>query len=460
MTERAARTVDVAALLDGRRLSPFNYRLIILSWLITLFDGLDMSMVSYTAPYMRDELGLTKLMLGNVFSAGAAGMVVGGLVLASLGDRIGRRPTILIAAFTFGILTIATGFARTYPQLLALRFLDGFATGGMLPLAWALNIEFVPKRMRATVVTIIMMGYSAGGICSGPLTNLIAPHFGWEGVYFAGGGATLVCAGLLWLNLPESIRFLVARGREPERVARLLRRIDPAIVATPDDRFVLGDEAARPTRARLIDLFKGDLAVLTPLLWLGYFASSMAIFFSSSWGPLLLEELKIPRIEAAWVSTLAGLLGAAAGLLLMRFTDRLGPRAVAFYPMLAVPVLLFLGLGFVPPELFLVFVIAGSVLVGGEHSGVISIAAIFYPSAVRATGGGWASSIGKIGGVLGPIFGALVLSSGIPTLRAYALLAACPAVLGLCVLGIAAVVRRRGRQADFAATPVAGGISG
>ncbi len=206
-------------------------------------------------------------------------------------------------------------------------------------------------------------------------------------------------------NLPESIRFLVACGRQPERVAQLFRRINAAIAAEPQDRFVLGDEAAKPTRARLTDLFKGDLAVLTPLLWLGYFASSMAIFFSSSWGPLLL------------------------------------------------------GLGFVPPALFLVFVVAGSVLVGGEHSGVISIAAMFYPSTVRATGGGWASSIGKIGGVLGPIFGALLLSSGLPVLRAYALLAACPAVLGLCVLGIAGVVRRRGRQTDFAATPVAGGIS-
>lgn len=441
----AARTIDVAALLDERRLSPFNYKLIILSCLITLFDGLDMTMISFTAPYMRDELHLDNYMLGNLFSAGTAGMVFGGLVLASLGDRIGRRPTILLAAFTFGFLTIATGFATTYHSLLVLRFLDGFATGGMLPLAWALNIEFVPRRMRATVVTIVMVGYSAGGVLSGPMTNLIAPHFGWEGVYIAGGLATLVCSLFLWMGLPESTRFLINKGKKPDLIVRILQRIDPSFDIAPTDHFALGDEVKATKRARLPDLFKGDLAIITPLLWLGYGVSSLAIYFSSSWGPLLLEELKVERQTAALVASLSGLLGAAAGLLLMRFTDRLGPRAVAFYPALAVPVLLWLGLDYAPPGLFISTVVLASLLVGGEHSGVISITAIFYPSAIRATGAGWASSVGKVGGVLGPILGAAVLSSGIPVIRSYALLAVCPAILCVCALGIAITIRRRSR---------------
>jgi AAHS family 4-hydroxybenzoate transporter-like MFS transporter len=443
------RTIDVAGLLDDRRLTPFNYKLILLSWLITLFDGLDMTMVSYTAPYMRDELGLSKYMLGSVFSASVFGMVVGGIVLSSVGDRIGRRPAVLIAAFAFGVVTILTGFARSYPELLALRFLDGVAAGGMLPLAWALNIEFVPRRMRATVVTIIMMGYSFGGVISGPLTNAVAPRFGWEGVYFVGGGATLLCALALAALLPESVRFLVNKGRSPDKIARILNRIDPAFAATSADRFVLGDETV-VARASLTDLFRGDLAFLTPLLWLTYGASSLAIYFNSSWGPLLLEELKVERSTAALISSANGMVGAIAGLFLMRFTDRLGPKAVAFYPALAVPVLLLLGLGLVPPELFLTFVVLGGLLIGGEHSGVISITAIFYPSAVRASGGGWASSIGKLGGVIGPMAGAVVLSSGMPVLRAYALLAICPAIIFTGAMLIAAVVRRR-RSIDHVA---------
>src|SRR6202050_2775961 len=179
-------TVDVSALINGRRLGAFNYRLVVLSWLIT-------------ASYMRDELRLSKTMLGTVFSAGLLGMMLGGFLLSYIGDRVGRRPTVVFAAVSFGILTAAVALSGSYHALLALRFLDGLALGGMLPLAWALNIEFVPSRMRSSVVTVIMMGFSLGSATAGPMTNWIAPHYGWQGVYLAGGIGTLVCAAGLWI---------------------------------------------------------------------------------------------------------------------------------------------------------------------------------------------------------------------------------------------------------------------
>jgi len=438
----AARSIDVAALINGRKLSGFNYRLIILSWLITVFDGLDIMMVSFTAPYMRDEMGLSTTMLGNVFSAGTAGMVLGGFLFPWIGDRIGRRPTVILAAFLFGILTVATGFATSYPSLLTLRFLDGMAIGGMLPLAWALNIEFVPARMRATVVTIIMMGYSLGSTIAAPLTNWIAPHHGWEGVYFLGGAGTLVCATGLLFGLPESIRFLVNRGDRPERVVALLHKIDPAIDATAEDRFILGDEIAAPVKFHVRELFRGPLALVTPLIWLGYMASSMAIYFMSSWGPLVLETLQVPRETAANVSAFGGLLGAIAGLLLMRFTDRYGPRAVAFYPALAVPVLLLIGFGMLPAALFLASFMLATIVVSGAHFGIISITGLFYPSSIRASGAGWAASIGKIAGVGGPIIGAVILSSGLPVIRSFVFLAVCPAILFACALGLSVATRQ------------------
>ena len=179
-------TVDVSALINGRRLSAFNYRLIVLSWLITVFDGFDMIMVGFTAPYMRDELGLTKAMLGNVFSAGLLGMMLGGFLLSYIGDRVGRRPTVVAAAIGFGILTAAVALAGSYHALVALRFVDGLALGGMLPLAWALNIEYAPKRYRATIVTVIMMGYSLGTAVGGPFANLLIPMFGWKSLFGLG----------------------------------------------------------------------------------------------------------------------------------------------------------------------------------------------------------------------------------------------------------------------------------
>lgn len=441
---RASRTIDVEALVDRGKMSGLNYRIIALSWLITFFDGLDMMMVNFAAPYMRDDLGLSKVMLGNMFSAGTVGMVLGGFAFSYLGDRMGRRPTILCATLMFGVLTILTGFAGTYEQLILLRLANGVAIGGLLPLAWALNMEFVPSRRRATVVTVIMIGFSVGGAAAGPLTNLLAPSHGWQSVYLVGGAGTLVCTAGLVVGLPESIHFLVIKHRHAA-VAAMLRRLQPDLDVQPGDDFLLGSERSHHVPVNVRALFEGPLKLITPLLWLGYGASSMAIYFLSSWGPILLEELRIPRSTAASVSALGGLAGAAAALFLARFTDRYGVAVAGIYPALVIPVLLLVGSGLAMPVMLVPLVVVTVVLISGGHAAMVSIAGLFYPSSIRASGAGWVASIGKLGGVFGPVIGAQILSSDIPVVRTYALLAVCPALVCLCV-GYIGYSGRRGRR--------------
>jgi AAHS family 4-hydroxybenzoate transporter-like MFS transporter len=435
------RTIDISAVIDARRLGRFNYQLIVLSWLITVFDGFDMMMISFTAPYMRDQLKLDPIMVGYVFSAGLVGMLLGAFSFSWLGDRVGRRPTIVLTVFLFGALTIATGFAGSYEALLGLRFLDGLAIGGMLPLTWALNIEFVPQRMRATVVTVIMLGYSIGSSTAGPVTVLLAPRFGWQAVFFAGGSGSLLAAALLCVGLPESVRFLVSRSRSPAAITAALARAIPELAVGPQDRFVLGNEAVARDPFKPRQLFEGRLRRLTPLLWLGYLASTLGIYFAANWGPTILESMSFTRTTAAYTASIASACGAAFGLLLMRFTDNKGAGAVAVYPLLAVPLLLFVGLVPLPPAVFLPLSVLTTVLLAGGHFGIQSIVSIYYPSAIRASGGGWAASVAKVGGIAGPTLGGFVLASGIPAVRTYALLSFGPAILGVCALGIARVVR-------------------
>ncbi|MCW2337790.1 AAHS family 4-hydroxybenzoate transporter-like MFS transporter [Sphingobium sp. B2D3A] len=444
----APRSIDIATFINERKLGPFNFRLIVLSWLITVFDGFDMMLISFTAPWMRDELSLSTHQLGNVFSAGLFGMMVGGFAFAYIGDRIGRRQTIIGAAFAFGILTTATALAQSYEALLILRFLDGFAIGGMLPLAWALNIEYVPTKYRSTVVTVIMVGYSLGSSLAGPVTVWLAPTYGWEGVFVFGGLGTIVCAFALLFWLPESVRFLASKNLKPDLIAKTLNKVDPTLGATAQDRFVLSDEKQDTSNFTAAKLFKGDLKWLTPLLWLAYIASTLAVYFKANWGPIVYEDLKFSRETAAYVSSIGGIAGAVLGLLLMRFTDGKGPLAVAVYPAVAFPLLLLVGLVPMEPTLFLIVSVAATSFVGGAHFGILSIAGVFYPSAIRANGAGWATSVAKIGGIAGPIIGAFVLASGLPIVRSFAILALCPAVLALCALGIGMIVKRRKAPAD------------
>lgn len=444
---RPARTVDLATLLDGRKLTPFNYLLIILSWLVTLFDGLDMMMMSYTAPYIQDHLKLTDVQIGNAFSAGTLGMIFGGLFFTYLGDRIGRRPTIIMCTFAFGILTFATGFATTYESLLALRFLDGLVIGGALPLAWALNVEFIPPKLRATVIAFIMMGFSLGSAAAAPLTNIIAPTYGWEGVYFTGGIGSVLCAIAIAIFLPESPRFLASKGLRPALIASTLKRLDASIDVQPDDQFIVSDEARQKRNFRVSDLFAGNLRLLTPIIWIGYSASALGIFFKSAFGPLVLERMDVARETAASVSAIGGLLGAIAGVVIMRASARYGLTFAAICTLMIVPLAVGIGMEWIPPALLLPTIVVQGMLVGGCHSAIVSQLALYYPSAIRASAGGWASAVGKIGGVIGPLIGGAILASGIPAVRTYAIAAICPFILFLAILVINTLLKRPERPA-------------
>jgi AAHS family 4-hydroxybenzoate transporter-like MFS transporter len=254
--------------------------------------------------------------------------------------------------------------------------------------------------------------------------------------------------------LPESVRFLASKGIKPQVIAATLNKVDPSLNATASDRFLLSDEKRDTSHFTVGKLFKGDLKWLTPLLWFGYIASTLAVYFKANWGPIVYEDLHFPRDVAAYLSSVSGMMGAVLGLLLMRFTDKHGPLAVAIYPLIAFPILLIVGLMPMSPTMFLILSVASTSFVGGAHFGILSIAGVYYPSAIRANGGGWATSVAKIGGIAGPIIGAYVLASGLPIVRSFAILAVCPAVLALCALGIGAIVKRRSATAIPVSTPL------
>jgi AAHS family 4-hydroxybenzoate transporter-like MFS transporter len=435
---RPNETVDVTPIIESQRLSPFLVRLVLVSWLITFFDGFDLNVIAFVAPSLAAEFHLSRLMLGNVFSAGLVGTMAGGFAFGWLGDRIGRRPGVILATAAFGVLTLCYALASSYGALLAIRLVDGLAIGGMLPLCWALNMEYVPKRFRSTVVTVIMLGYSFGSSLGGPIANLLIPRFGWQSVYVFGGACSLAAAALLLVMLPESLKFLIVSRAAPARITAALRRLAPGLPLPASPRFILSDEAGSEAAPgfRVAMLFHGRLARITPLFWLGYIASSMTAFFLATWTPLLLESLGFTRADAASAASINSLGGALGGLLLMRFIDRRGPGMVTMMPLLAIPLLLVAGLGDLAHPAFLAVVFLVFVALIGGHFGMHSTAGIFYPSAIRGNGAGWATSVAKIGSIAGPLLGGVILSTHLPIRLIFVCLAICPACLALCMFAV------------------------
>ena len=144
----------------------------------------------------------------------------------------------------------------------------------------------------------------------------------------------------------------------------------------------------RPAKRRIFSpalLFRDQLRIITPLLWVAYIASSMAVFFLATWTPLVFEALNFTRPQAALAGSVNAVAGAVGGLLLMRFTDNLGAIAIIAMPLMAIPLLL--AAAFVDPGhagFLALFALIALFLIGG-HFGLHSIAGIFYRALIVAT---------------------------------------------------------------------------
>ncbi len=449
--------IDVSAIIERQKLGGFLIGLVAVSWIITFFDGLDANLISFAAPYFRTQYHLSTIQTGNIFSMHQFGTLIGGFVLAYIGDLIGRRPTIILATAAFGVFTLCFYFAYSYGSLISLRLIDGIPLGGMLPLAWALNIEYAPKRYRATIVTVIMIGYSLGTALGGPIANWLIPKFGWKSVFLFGGSAAVVSTLILLLVLPESIRFLASKGRRPDRVTKILRRMAPDLAVPAGATFDVADEAGHSKDFKPSLLFQGELRKITPLVWIAYIASSFAVFFIVNWTPLVFEALKYSRADAASAASMNSIMGALGGLLLMRFTDKRGSIAITVMPITCAVLLLVAGLTFLGHWPFLLLnALIGGFLIGG-HFGMHSICGLFYPSSYRANGAGWATSVAKIGSIGGPMVGGWVLATSLPVRHIFAVLAVCPAVFAICIYAVGRMHSRiLGREALVA--PAAAGV--
>jgi AAHS family 4-hydroxybenzoate transporter-like MFS transporter len=443
------QNVDLSEIIENQKLTGFIVRLVVISWIVTFFDGFDMNVIAFVAPDLATALHLNRLMLGKVFSVGLAGTMIGGFLFGYLGDRFGRRPSIILATAAFGVLTLGLAFPVGYTALLGLRLIQGVAIGGLLPLCWALNIEYVPRSYRSTVVTLIMLGYSFGNGFAGPLTIWFTPRYGWRSVFVFGGCAALLATGLLILLLPESVKFLANSNQRPDLVTKFAKRLAPGRVFRPTDQFVVSDEIGKTGEKLAISmLFRDELRFITPLLWTAYIASSMAVFFGLTWGPAVLQMLGFSRSTAAMAASTNSIGGAIGGLLLMRFTDTRGAISIAALPVLTVPMLLVMGLtnpgrtGFIALNFF------STTFLVGAHFGLHSIAGIFYPSAYRANGAGWATSIAKIGSIIGPMIGGLLLSTRGPIKPTFAIMAICPFIVGVTMYILGRLQQRMSRNGE------------
>ncbi|WP_101339995.1 MFS transporter [Cereibacter azotoformans] len=435
------RTIDVSEAMEHGPFGRFQWMVVGLCGTLLVVDGYDVFVAGTVLPKLIAEWGLTTPQAGALQAWALFGMMFGALILGPLADRIGRKKGVAISFVLFTSATVMTGFATSPEQFKIFRFIAGLGCGGLMPNAVALMNEYAPKRLRGTMVALMFSGYSVGGMVAAGLGIGIIPAFGWQPMFFLAAIPLVLLPLILW-KLPESLGFLIRQGRQDE-AKRVFARISPTPLAA-DDRLVFPE--ARGTSASVAELFRHGRTLRTLMLWLSFFCCLLLVYLLSSWLPKVLQEAGYAE-RASLLSLFSLNFGGIAGAILGgRLGDRFGlPRIViGFFAAAAVAIAL-IGANPAPGMLFALVFVAGATTIGTQILLYASVAQL-YDLSVRSTGLGWASGVGRIGAIVGPTLGGVLLAQGLPLGQNF-LLFAVPAVVSTLAMLVFALGSSRPRAA-------------
>ena len=445
------RVVDVRALLDAGPFTGARRLTFALCFGIVLLDGFDTAAIGYIAPSLTAEWGVARPALAPVLSAALFGLAFGALAAGPLADRFGRKAVLVAAVIEIGLACLASSLAGDLAQLVALRFLTGLGLGAAMPNAVTLTSEYCPAPRRALLTNMMFCGFPLGAALGGFLAAWMIPLFGWRSVLVLGGAAPLLLAGLLIPALPESLRYLVAKGAPAARIRRVLARVAPD---APDAAgFALGEETAverasvggEEGRAGVGLVLSRAYRVGSVMLWLAYFMGLVIFYALINWMPILFRDAGMEPRSAALVSALFPL-GGVGAVLAGWLMDRFNADAViaAAFAATALAVAAIGQAGSHLGLLMLAVFVAGT-LMNTAQSSLPALAAAFYPTRGRATGVAWMLGLGRFGGIAGSFLVAELAARALPlgTIFAAVAVPALVAAGALVVKGLAHPHRAR-----------------
>jgi putative MFS transporter len=393
--------------LDELPVNRFHWKLVLLSGLGWMFDGMDTILLSLVLPALALAWGLSPTQVGLVGTVDRLGALCGAALAGLLADRYGRRAlfqaTLLIYSLGTGLLALAASLS----SFLFIRFFVGMGLGGELPVVVTLVTECVPARQRGRLLALLSSFWSYGWILAALMGFLIIPSFGWQAAFLVGALPALYVL-VLRRGVPESPRYLLATGRRKEAIEVLRRMGVKEEILDANSSASLDSNMSRSSVKLLFAPLYLRRTILVCILWFSLFFTFYGIFI---WLPslLLARGLGLVRsLEYILVMTLAQVPGYfLAGYL----ADRVGRR----WTFVALILLSAISAGMfgttVEPAQVLLWGVSLNFFYAGTYALAYAYTAEVYGTGVRATGTGWATAFGRIGAAIAPLTVGLLLES-------------------------------------------------
>ena len=390
----------------------FQIQTVFICTLINMLDGFDVLVMSFAAASVSSEWTLTPYQLGILLSAGLFGMAIGSISLGALADRLGRKRLVNICLVIITAGMFASAYSENQEQLLAFRFVTGIGIGGMLATLTTLVSEYSNESSRGLCIGFLQSGYPLGALLGGIVSVYLIDSFGWRSLFIFGGSLSLIMLPFVFWKLPESLDFLLLRGNQADKskIQQILTELE---IETSE---FLNTTEDSEKKADWISLFSSDSRANTLYLWTCYFLLMFSFYFVVSWTPKLLVDAGLTTgqgISAGVYLQAGGLVGAISlGLLGYKFKV---PILTSVFFCCGVAAMLFYGL----VELSLVYLMLVAAVMGffliGAMIGLYTIAPSVYPANVRVSGVGLAIGIGRLGAIVAPLAGGIILNSGYST---------------------------------------------
>lgn len=396
--------------LEALPVGRFHYKLLLVTGLGWLFDSMDTGLIAFILPVLAKEWGLAPGQMGLIGSIGLIGMALGAVISGTVADRIGRKKVFTITVLLYSIASAFCALSWNYQSLLVFRFLVGFGLGGELPVAATLVSEYAPSRVRGRFIVLLESFWGLGWIAAACIAYFFIPVYGWRMAFLIGAlPALYVC--LIRLHMPESVRYLLTRGRVDEARQIVLSLEEQLHV--PSALFT-GETEPVPVvaKASFRELWKKPFMSRTIMLWLVWFGINFSYYGIFMWLPSLVFQqgfTVVKTFEYVLIMTLAQLPGYYCAAWLV---DKIGRK----YTLSAF--LLFSGVAsyfFGHASTAATLMMWGSVMSFfnlGAWGVLYTYTPEQYPTAIRALGSGWAAGFGRFGGMAAPMMvGALLARS-------------------------------------------------